>query len=89
MIQRSERETSAFRSLSVRYGSGRLAIVFDGSYDASVSSMSGRTLAKFEGKGTSTLALDPNRFRSGVYLLALRTEDGIVSRPFIVDGTAR
>jgi hypothetical protein len=84
ILQRAGRDAAAFNSLSVQCLAGQLTISFDGSYDASITTVDGRALANFQATGEHRLSLDANRFRSGVYILSLRTKNGVASRRFLV-----
>jgi hypothetical protein len=79
-----ERETSVFKSLSVQYRSGRLILSLDGAYHAAVTTVSGRTLASFEGGGRSGFDVDAKRFGCGAYILVVNNKNGVASRRFIV-----
>ena len=83
-IQRAERERAALQGLSVEYRGGWLTVSMEGAYDAVLTTVSGRALERFQGRGPSRHALDGKRFRSGVYILAIHTDAGTVSRRFLV-----
>ena len=83
-IQPSERHSAGLRELSVVYRAGWLVVSLDGAYEGRVTSVAGRTLASFAGKGEHRIALDANRFRNGVYILDLHSVNGDASRRFIV-----
>jgi len=83
-LRSSGREPAAFNFLSVSCRSGHLMVSMPGSYDAWITTVAGRTLASFSASGDHSFALDPNRFRSGVYILAVRTGGGTASRRFLV-----
>ena len=71
-------------SPSMRYNSGRLTISSEGAFTAAITTMSGRAVARFEGKGLSSFALDAKRFGCGAYILIVKTQNGVASRRFIV-----
>jgi hypothetical protein len=71
------------KAVSVRYSAGRLTVSYGGSYQVSITSIAGRTLATFNGKGRSDFVLDTKRIGSGLYLAVVQTKNGLVSRRFI------
>ena len=71
-------------ALTLSCSARRLTISFTGAYQVSILSISGRTLATYKGKETSSFALDPVRIWSGMYIAVVRTNYGVVSRRFIV-----
>jgi hypothetical protein len=85
VLHPAEHETAEFKPLAVQYRSGRLTISLEGAYDAVITTVSGRTLARFEGRGRSSFALNAKRFGCGTYLLVVNTKNGVVSRRFIMN----
>jgi hypothetical protein len=88
-IRRADRDRVALQALAVRYSTGWLTVSFEGAYDATITTPSGRTMASFSASGDHRLALDPNRFRSGVYILSIHSGNGTESRPFLVGSSVR
>jgi hypothetical protein len=69
---------------SFYYRDRRLMISYDGSYRVVIVTVSGRTLATFNGKGTSEFALDPKRIRTGSYIAVIHSTSGLAARRFVV-----
>lgn len=73
------------KAATVQYSAHRLAVSCNGDYHVSITSATtGRTLAIFYGKGSSSFALDPKRFGSGLYFAVVHTTSGMISRRFII-----
>ena len=76
--------TDIDKAVSVRYSARRLSVSYSGDYQVAITSASGRTLATFKGEGRSSFVLDPKRFGYGIYIAAVHTKNGLVSRRFMV-----
>jgi hypothetical protein len=72
------------KAVLVSYTARMLTVSYDGSFQVAVTSVSGRTIATFNGKGYSSFAVDPKRFGCGTYLAAVNTKNGAVIKRFIV-----
>jgi hypothetical protein len=83
-LQRAVRDATADGSLSVECRSGWLTVSFAGAFDATIATASGRKMSSFKGDGTARLALDGNLYRSGLYILSVKSENGVASRRFLV-----
>jgi hypothetical protein len=59
-------------------------VSFAGAFDATIATASGRKMSSFKGDGTARLALDGNLYRSGLYILSVKSENGVASRRFLV-----
>jgi len=76
---------SETKAANVQYLAHRLVVSCSGDYRVSIiSANTGRTLAVFNGKGSSSFALDAKRFGSGMYFAVVHTTSGMVSRRFII-----
>jgi hypothetical protein len=72
------------KEVTVRYIARLLTVSYSGDYQVAVTSMAGRVLATFKGKGRSSFAVDPKCFGSGMYLAVVHTRNGPTSKRFIV-----
>jgi hypothetical protein len=72
------------RAVSVYYSARRLTVWYNGSYHVSITSVAGRTLATFNGKGRSVFTLDAKRIGSGLFFAVVNTKNGLVSKRFLV-----
>jgi hypothetical protein len=70
---------------AVRYNSGRLLISHNGNYHVTITTALGRTVEAFSGKGTTSFVFDRKKIGKGVYIAAIRSTDGLVSRKFFVE----
>jgi hypothetical protein len=77
-------ETPDRKSLYLDYNTCRLTVSFGGKYRVAITSASGRTLATFDGNGRSNFALGARRLGSGMYFAVVYSQNGFISRRFIV-----
>jgi hypothetical protein len=71
-------------SISVIFNAGRLSVECGGTYRVVVTTVSGRTVASFDGRGSSNFVLDSKRVGGGIYFAVIKAKNGSVSRRFIV-----
>jgi hypothetical protein len=77
-------KAAATGNVSVHYKGRRLTVSYGGEYKVAITSVLGRTLATFNGKGQSEFVLDPKRFGFGIYFAVVHTKCGNESRRFVV-----
>jgi hypothetical protein len=70
---------------AVRYEAGRLFVSHEGKYRVTITSPLGRTLGNFSGKGDSFFAIRPQTMGSGIYMVSIRTVNGVVTRKLLVN----
>jgi len=71
--------------IGVKCNARLLTVSCGGDYKVAITSASGRTIASFNGKGSSSFVLDAKRIGRGIYLAVINTKSGIASRRFIVN----
>ncbi len=69
---------------SFYYRDRRLMVSFDGNYRVAIVTIAGRTVASFNGKGTTEFVLDPKRIRTGSYIAVVHAGSGLATRRIVV-----
>jgi hypothetical protein len=69
---------------SVQYNAHQLAISFNGEYTVEITSISGRILSVYQGKGHTLFSLDKKQIKSGLYLAVVRTKNGLTTHGIVV-----
>jgi hypothetical protein len=68
----------------VHYRAGRLLVSHDGDYQVTITTMLGRSIYVFSGKGATEFALGP-KTGAGMYCAVIRAKNGAATRRFMVD----
>jgi hypothetical protein len=69
---------------SIRYVNGRLMVTGAGDYKVTVTTLGGRTLGFFNGRGAAIFPLGRDRFANGVYFAVVHYAQSTVTRRFLV-----
>ncbi len=67
----------------IRYSAGRLFVSHEGSYQVSITTALGRTVAVYTGKEQSVFPLAATGVKTGIYIVALRASNGIETRKLL------
>jgi hypothetical protein len=74
----------ASQTISANFKANRLTVSYGGEYKVAITSVSGRTLTAYHGKGQASFTLDTRRMGDGVYFAVISTKNGFTSHRFIV-----
>jgi len=70
--------------VSISCAARQLTVMYAGDYNVSITSVAGRTLQTFNGKGISTFIIDSKRVSSGICFAVVNTKNGKVFKRFFV-----
>jgi hypothetical protein len=69
----------------VRVRGGRLMVSYDSDYQVRITSVSGRTLSVYKGKGATIIDLGPKMGGAGIYFAVIATKNGREIRRFMMN----
>ncbi len=72
-------------AIGVRYHDGRLLVTRDGEYTVTITTVGGRLLQRFSGKGSSAFALNVRKVGRGVYFATVRAKNESVTGKLLVE----
>jgi hypothetical protein len=70
---------------SIHYASGRIVVSLVGDFRLTVANALGRTVLVFGGKGTTSFVIGPKILGNGVYFLAVRSAQGVMTRKVVIN----
>jgi hypothetical protein len=76
--------TQLAKNVGIKYSARSIEVNCAGEYRLSVTTVAGRTLAIFQGKGTTTFPLHATVFGSGIYCAVVKSPNGVVAKRFVV-----